>query len=78
VDLRTTTNDYFEDFILTELNQSPKECKNNKALGTDNINVELFKYSRPSFKERLWIFLIEFCMVKIVQKTGKSHYNAII
>jgi hypothetical protein len=67
---RNTTNYYFEDFILTKLNQALKGLKNNRAPGTENINMELFKYSSPNFKERFLIFLIEFHMVKILQKAG--------
>jgi hypothetical protein len=43
VDLPTTTNYHFKDFALTKLNQALNKRENNKAPGTGNINMALFK-----------------------------------
>jgi hypothetical protein len=55
-DIPTTTNYYSENFTLTQLSQALQECKINKTADKDNINMELFRYSSPNFKEIILVF----------------------
>jgi hypothetical protein len=47
------TTDYEEDITMEELDLVLKKAKNRKSPGTDNLNVELFKYGGRLLKNKL-------------------------
>jgi hypothetical protein len=72
VDLPTTTNYYFEDFTLTTLNKALKNAGVTKLQAQITSTWSYLNTYAPVLKRDLWYFLIEFHMVKILQKTGKK------
>jgi hypothetical protein len=47
------TTDYEKDITMEELDLVLKKAKNRKSPGTDNLNVELFKYGGGLLKNKL-------------------------